>query len=63
MFMHFFQSAETYVWKRANTSGTPPSPRDSHTCSSWKNKVVVIGGEDEHDYYLSDVHILDAGLL
>ena len=54
---------ETFVWKRATTSGTPPSPRDSHTCSSWNNKVIVIGGEDAHDYYLSDVHILDTGHL
>lgn len=45
------------------TSGTPPSPRDSHTCSSWKNNVIVIGGEDGHDYYLSDVHVLDTGLI
>lgn len=54
---------ETFVWKRAITSGTPPSPRDSHTCSSWKNNVIVIGGEDGHDYYLSDVHILDTGTM
>ncbi|KAJ1388557.1 Kelch-type beta propeller [Sesbania bispinosa] len=44
-------------------TGTPPSPRDSHTCSSWKNKIIVIGGEDGHDYYLSDVHILDTDTL
>lgn len=49
------------MWKRAVTIGNPPSARDSHTCSSWKNKIVVIGGEDGHDYYLSDVHILDTG--
>ncbi|KAG2320424.1 hypothetical protein Bca52824_013637 [Brassica carinata] len=48
-----------HVWKRAATIGCPPSVRDSHTCSSWKNKIVVIGGEDKQDYYLSDVHILD----
>ncbi|RDX97342.1 Kelch domain-containing protein 3, partial [Mucuna pruriens] len=56
-------SLETFVWKCATTSGTPPSPRDSHTCSSWKNKIIVIGGEDGHDYYLSDVHILDTDTL
>lgn len=56
-------NTETFVWKRATTSGTPPSARDSHTCSSWKNKIIVIGGEDEHDYYLSDVHILDTDTL
>ncbi|XP_062170810.1 acyl-CoA-binding domain-containing protein 6-like isoform X2 [Alnus glutinosa] len=56
-------NTETFVWKRAATSGTPPSPRDSHTCSSWKNNIIVIGGEDAHDYYLSDVHVLDTDTL
>ncbi|XP_038880676.1 host cell factor 2 isoform X3 [Benincasa hispida] len=59
----YILNTETFVWKQATTSGTPPSPRDSHTCSSWKNKVIVIGGEDAHDYYLSDVHILDTDTL
>ncbi|KAF4382087.1 hypothetical protein F8388_001232, partial [Cannabis sativa] len=59
----YILNTETFVWKRATTSGTPPSPRDSHTCSSWKNNVIVIGGEDGHDYYLSDVHILDTDTL
>ena len=53
--------SESFIWKRAVTSGIPPSARDSHTCSPWKNKLIVIGGEDEHDYYLSDVHLLDTG--
>uniref|UniRef100_A0A7N0UYB7 Attractin/MKLN-like beta-propeller domain-containing protein n=1 Tax=Kalanchoe fedtschenkoi TaxID=63787 RepID=A0A7N0UYB7_KALFE len=52
-------NTETLTWKRAVTAGIPPSPRDSHTCSSWKNLIIVIGGEDENDYYLSDVHIFD----
>ncbi|KAK0586865.1 hypothetical protein LWI29_013612 [Acer saccharum] len=59
----YILNTETFVWKRAATSGIPPSARDSHTCSSWKNKIIVIGGEDGHDYYLSDVHILDADTL
>ncbi|XP_021615867.1 kelch domain-containing protein 3 isoform X2 [Manihot esculenta] len=59
----FILNTETFVWKQAATSGTPPSARDSHTCSSWNNKIVVVGGEDGHDYYLSDVHILDAETL
>lgn len=45
------------------TTGHPPSPRDSHTCSSWKNRIIVLGGEDSSDCYLSDVHILDTGSL
>ncbi|KAK7328499.1 hypothetical protein VNO77_22608 [Canavalia gladiata] len=59
----YILNTETFVWNHATTSGTPPSPRDSHTCSSWKNKIIVIGGEDERDYYLSDVHILDTDTL
>lgn len=54
---------ELFIWKRAITAGTPPSARDSHTCSSWKNKIIVVGGEDASDYYLSDVHILDVDTL
>nr|XP_048330190.1 uncharacterized protein LOC107419037 isoform X2 [Ziziphus jujuba var. spinosa] len=59
----YILNTETLVWKRAMTSGTPPSPRDSHSCSSWRNKFIVVGGEDGHDYYLSDVHILDTDTL
>ncbi|GFZ16991.1 Galactose oxidase/kelch repeat superfamily protein [Actinidia rufa] len=59
----YILNTETFVWRRAETSGSPPAKRDSHTCSSWKNKIIVIGGEDSYDYYLSDVHILDADTL
>ncbi|XP_039069408.1 RING finger protein B-like isoform X2 [Hibiscus syriacus] len=59
----YILNTETFVWKRAQTSGNQPSARDGHTCSSWKNKIIVIGGEDARDYYLSDVHILDADTL
>lgn len=53
--------SETFVWKRAETSGAPPSKRDSHTCSVWKNKLIVIGGLDLDGFYQSDVHVLDTG--
>ncbi|GAB2209672.1 hypothetical protein Droror1_Dr00026893, partial [Drosera rotundifolia] len=56
-------NTETLVWQRVMTLGTPPAARDSHTCSAWNNKLFVIGGEDQHDYYLSDVHVLDADTL
>ncbi|KAG5049572.1 hypothetical protein JHK85_010675 [Glycine max] len=59
----YILNTELFVWNRATTSGTPPSPRDGHTCSSWRNKIIVIGGEDENDSYLSDVHILDTDTL
>ncbi|KAJ6874380.1 hypothetical protein NC652_034148 [Populus alba x Populus x berolinensis] len=60
----YILNTETFVWKQAITTGTPPSARDSHTCSSWRDKnhcdLVV---EDGHYYYLSDVHILDTETL
>ncbi|KAL5080598.1 hypothetical protein RYX36_009019 [Vicia faba] len=58
----YMLNTETLVWMRPTTSGTPSSPCDNHTCSSWKNKIIVIGCEDGHDCYLSDVHILDTDL-
>ncbi|KAF9624547.1 hypothetical protein IFM89_011721 [Coptis chinensis] len=59
----YILDTETVVWRHAMTSGKQPSARDSHTCSSWKNKLIVVAGEDESDYYLSDVHILDTDTL
>ncbi|KAJ0981958.1 hypothetical protein J5N97_010213 [Dioscorea zingiberensis] len=54
---------EKLKWECAITSGKPPSPRDSHTCSAWRNRIIVLGGEDSSDCYLSDVHILDTDTL
>ncbi|XP_074317045.1 uncharacterized protein LOC141653240 [Silene latifolia] len=59
----YILDTESFVWQRAVTSGIPPAARDSHTCSSWSNKIIVIGGQDERDYYLSDVHVLDTDTL
>ncbi|KAG0476593.1 hypothetical protein HPP92_012967 [Vanilla planifolia] len=59
----YILDTETLVWECAMTSGVPPVPRDSHTCSSWKSNVIVLGGEDASDCYLSDVHMLDADTL
>ncbi|KAI6683244.1 hypothetical protein NL676_029157 [Syzygium grande] len=59
----FILNTETFVWKKAMTTGIPPSARISHSCATWKNKMIVIGGQDGHDYYLSDVHTLDADTL
>eukprot|EP00250_Pteridium_aquilinum_P005159 c15297_g2_i1 orf=15-2003(+) len=50
-------------WTKALTKGTPPAPRDSHTCSAWNTKLIVLGGEDASDSYLADVHILDTDFM
>ncbi|EFJ04462.1 hypothetical protein SELMODRAFT_432392, partial [Selaginella moellendorffii] len=49
----------TFVWKKISTTGVSPTPQDRHTCSSYKNCFVVMGGEDGGNVYLNDVHILD----
>ncbi|XP_039136897.1 RING finger protein B-like isoform X2 [Dioscorea cayenensis subsp. rotundata] len=59
----YILDTEKLKWEYAMTTGHPPSPRDSHTCSSWKNRIIVLGGEDSSDCYLSDVHILDTDTL
>ncbi|KAI5084665.1 hypothetical protein GOP47_0000834 [Adiantum capillus-veneris] len=50
-------------WTKASTKGEAPAPRDSHTCSAWDNKLIVLGGEDASDSYLSDVHVLDTDVM
>ncbi|XP_060206529.1 uncharacterized protein LOC132634270 isoform X3 [Lycium barbarum] len=52
-------NTDTLVWKHLAPSGTPPSKRETHACSSWNNKMIIIGGEDTNHNYLSDVHVLD----
>eukprot|EP00249_Psilotum_nudum_P013942 c24589_g1_i1 orf=335-1936(-) len=59
----FILDTARLIWTRATTKGIPPTPRDSHTCSAWNNKLVVLGGEDASDSYLSDVHILDTDTM
>ncbi|CAI9281517.1 unnamed protein product [Lactuca saligna] len=59
----YILNTETMLWKRVATTGIPPAKRNSHTCVSWKNKIIVIGGEDTQNYYMSDVHMLDADTL
>ncbi|XP_047265784.1 kelch domain-containing protein 3 isoform X1 [Capsicum annuum] len=56
-------NTETLVWKRIVPSGIPPSKRESHSCSSWNSKIIIIGGQDTSNYYQSDVHIFDADTL
>ncbi|KAK7360801.1 hypothetical protein VNO77_02816 [Canavalia gladiata] len=57
----YILNTEIFVWNHATTSGTPPSPRGNHTYSSWKNKIIVMGGEDERDYYplYDDLYMID----
>lgn len=38
--------------------GVPPSPRDSHSCTTVGDKLFVFGGTDGKNP-LKDMHILD----
>ncbi|MFS8002487.1 putative galactose oxidase/kelch, beta-propeller, kelch-type beta propeller [Helianthus anomalus] len=49
--------------KRVATTRIPPAKHNSHTFVSWKNKIIVIGGEDTQNYYISDVQMLDTNTL
>lgn len=51
------------IWIRDATSGTPPSRSNSHTYSSRKNKIIVLGAEDASKSYFSDVYVLDVDTL
>jgi len=64
MIIYFDVGSFLYAFprERVETYGSPPFAWDIHTCSSWRNKIIVLGGEDASDYYLSDVYILDTGI-
>ncbi|MFS8017775.1 putative kelch-type beta propeller [Helianthus anomalus] len=59
----YILNTKTMVWKRVATTGIPPAKHNSYTCVSWKNKIIVIGGEDTQNYYMSDVQMLDTDTL
>jgi N-acetylneuraminic acid mutarotase len=46
-------------WVKVSTTGTHPAARDSHSMSSWNNKLIILGGEDASNSFLSDIYILD----
>ncbi|XP_024523078.1 rab9 effector protein with kelch motifs [Selaginella moellendorffii] len=47
-------NTNTFVWKKISTTGVSPIPRDIHTCSSYKNCCIVMGGENGGNAYLYD---------
>jgi N-acetylneuraminic acid mutarotase len=57
----YILDTKTFTWAKAATSGTLPSPRDSHSMSSWNNRLFVLGGEDGSNSFLADAYVLDAG--
>ncbi|XP_066301529.1 tRNA wybutosine-synthesizing protein 4-like [Branchiostoma lanceolatum] len=37
-------SLENMEWVQVRLSGNPPSPRHSHSCTTWNNQVIITGG-------------------
>jgi len=50
--------ADSQTWSEPPVRGTPPTPRDSHTCTAVGDNLFVFGGTDGLKP-LRDLHILD----
>ena len=50
--------AAKQIWTQPMISGTPPPPRDSHSCTTVGDNLVVFGGTDGIKS-LNDLYILD----
>jgi len=48
------------TWSKPIVKGTPPTARDSHTCTAVGNNLYVFGGTDGTSP-LGDLHVLDTG--
>ena len=50
--------AVAQIWNQPVIQGTPPTPRDSHTCTTVGDNLYVFGGTDGMRP-LRDLYILD----
>lgn len=50
--------AAKQIWTQPMINGTPPPPRDSHSCTTVGDNLFVFGGTDGINP-LNDLHILD----
>ncbi|XP_010260416.1 PREDICTED: rab9 effector protein with kelch motifs-like isoform X7 [Nelumbo nucifera] len=55
--VHVFDTVRQ-TWSKPMVKGIPPSPRDSHSCTTVGNSLFVFGGTDGKTP-LKDLHILD----
>ncbi|KAF2282977.1 hypothetical protein GH714_043296 [Hevea brasiliensis] len=55
--VHVFDTA-MQTWSQPEIKGTPPTPRDSHSCTAIGDNLYVFGGTDGMNP-LKDLHILD----
>ncbi|XP_022737508.1 kelch domain-containing protein 3-like isoform X3 [Durio zibethinus] len=55
--VHVFDTAKQ-TWSQPAMKGTPPTPRDSHSCTTVGDNLFVFGGTDGMNP-LKDLHILD----
>ena len=62
-FFFFSLLVARFVWKRIDTFGSLPSPRNSHICSYQLNRMIVVGGKDGHDSFCSDVYVMQGYII
>ncbi|XP_008785617.2 tip elongation aberrant protein 1 [Phoenix dactylifera] len=55
--VHVFDTVKQ-TWSKPMMKGVPPSPRDSHTCTTVGNMLFIFGGTDGKSP-LNDLHVLD----
>ncbi|KAG0494767.1 hypothetical protein HPP92_005761 [Vanilla planifolia] len=55
--VHVFDAVKQ-IWSKPMMKGEPPSPRDSHSCTTVGRRLFVFGGTDGMNI-LNDLHILD----
>ena len=46
------------MWSELVVKGTPPTPRDSHSCTTVDDNLFVFGGTDGKNP-LNDLHLLN----
>ncbi|KAI6706560.1 hypothetical protein NL676_009522 [Syzygium grande] len=56
--LHAASKPVKQTWSQPTIKGTPPAPRDSHSCTNVGDNLFVFGGTDGMNT-LKDLHILD----
>ena len=58
LMIHVWLFAVKQRWSEPAIKGSPPTPRDSHSCTVVGDNLFVFGGTDGTNM-LNDLHILD----
>ena len=62
LYFPYRKFAAKQTWSQPGMKGTPPTPRDSHSCTTVGDNLFVFGGTDGMNP-LKDLYILDTSEL